>query len=110
MLISNAVNLLGYEFLEASDGVMALEVLENNYQDISLMLVDWNMPNMSGIDLIRFVKNDERFKHIPIMMVTTETEKERIIEAVKAGVKNYVTKPFSAQDLAIKIIETLGLS
>src|SRR4030067_974303 len=81
------------EISEAADGVEAMKLLGEDRPD--LMLVDWNMPNMDGITLVRTVR--EKDKILPIIMVTTEAEKSRVIEAIKAGVNNYVVKPFTAE-------------
>jgi len=96
---------LGYEDVaEASDGVEALKVMSECKPD--LLLVDWNMPNMDGITLIRKVRETDRT--LPIIMCTTESEKARVLEAVKAGVNGYVVKPFTAQTLAEKINQTMA--
>ncbi|NOX59791.1 MAG: response regulator [Planctomycetes bacterium] len=92
------------DILEAGDGIEALKVLETQTPD--LMLVDWNMPNMDGITLIRKVR--ETNKKTPIIMCTTEAQKERVIEAIKAGVNNYVVKPFNVESLAEKIDQTMS--
>ena len=98
---------LGYEdVLEAADGVEALRILAENPPD--LMLVDWNMPNMDGLTLIRRIRETDRA--LPIIMCTTEAEKARVLEAVKAGVNNYVLKPFTAQTLGDKISATMARS
>ncbi len=95
---------LGFEEIEeAADGVQALEKYKENKPD--LMLVDWNMPNMDGITLIKTIRQTD--KEIPLIMCTTEAEKTRIIEALKAGVNNYVVKPFTAEALSEKINQTL---
>ena len=95
---------LGYEDVsEASDGVEALKFMATCKPD--LLLVDWKMPNMDGITLIRKVRETDRA--LPIIMCTTEAEKERVLEAVRAGVNNYVVKPFTAQTLADKINQTM---
>ena len=70
-----------------------------------LMLVDWNMPNMDGLTLVKKVRETD--KAVPIIMVTTEAEKARVITAIKAGVNNYVIKPFTVESLAEKINQTL---
>jgi len=80
-------------FLEAEDGNMAMQVLLNNKVD--LILLDWNMPNLSGIDFLRQVRSMEKYRSIPIIMVTSESSKLNVVEAVKAGVTAYITKPFS---------------
>ena len=67
------------------------------------LVTDWNMPGMSGIDLLRAVRADERLKHLPVLMVTAEAKRDQIIEAAQAGVNGYVVKPFTAQALKEKI-------
>jgi len=100
----NTLTTLGHDdVLEAADGLEALAALGKTRPD--LMLVDWNMPNMDGITLIRKVRETD--KALPIIMVTTEAEKTRILEAVKAGVNNYVVKPFTAETLSEKINQTM---
>ncbi len=101
----NTLKTLGYEdVFEAADGLEALAALSKQKAD--LMLVDWNMPNMDGITLVRKVRETDR--RTPIIMVTTEAEKSRVLEAVKAGVNNYVVKPFTAETLAEKINQTMA--
>jgi two-component system chemotaxis response regulator CheY len=90
---------------EAGDGIEALKAIEANGSPFDLMLVDWNMPNMDGLTLVQNVRKND--KNTPIIMVTTEAEKPRIIEAIKAGVNNYVVKPFTPDALKEKIEETL---
>lgn len=100
----NTLKTLGHDdVMEAADGLEALAALGKIRPD--LMLVDWNMPNMDGITLIRKVRETD--KALPIIMVTTEAEKTRILEAVKAGVNNYVVKPFTAETLSEKINQTM---
>jgi two-component system, chemotaxis family, chemotaxis protein CheY len=89
---------------EAADGVEALGKIATEHPD--LMLIDWNMPNMDGITLVRKIRETD--KRIPLIMVTTEAEKSRVLEAVKAGVSNYVVKPFTAETLAEKIKQTVS--
>ena len=108
-VIRNAVEVLGYGFLEAKDGQEAMEVMEKEYGDVCLVLLDWNMPRMTGIEVLRALKADDRFKAIPVMMVTTEVERAKVVEAVSAGAKNYVMKPFSHEDLMAKIMQCLGM-
>ena len=90
--------------LEAEDGVKALAVF--NEQTPDLMLVDWNMPNMDGITLVRKVR--EINQTVPMIMCTTEAEKNRVLEAGKAGVNNYIVKPFTVESLGEKIQETMA--
>lgn len=101
----NTLKALGYEDIaEASDGIEALACIAKARPD--LILVDWNMPNMDGITMIKKVRETD--KTMPIIMVTTEAEKTRVMEAVKAGVNNYVVKPFTAETLAEKINQTMA--
>ncbi|MNC71785.1 Chemotaxis protein CheY [compost metagenome] len=67
------------------------------------LITDWNMPGMSGIDLLNYVRADDRVKHLPVLMVTAEAKREQIIKAAQAGVNGYVIKPFTAQVLKEKI-------
>jgi len=87
-------------FLEASDGETALDNLENN--KIDLVLLDWNIPYLSGIDFLKKVRSMDKYRNIPVVMVTSESSKLNIIEAVKAGVTAYITKPFSEEDFIEK--------
>lgn len=104
-VIRAALSTLGYELLEAQDGMEALEVLAGRYEDIDLVLLDWNMPEKSGYEVLTEMKRDARFAHIPVMMVTTEGEKASIVTAVRAGAMNYLTKPFKVEDLIEKVLE-----
>lgn len=90
--------------VEASDGREALEAVAQQ-GPFDLMLLDWNMPNMDGFTLLQKIRETD--KRTPIMMVTTEAEKPRIIDAIKAGANNYVIKPFTPDTLQQKIEETL---
>lgn len=100
----NVLNQLGYtDILEAEDGVQALAVFDEHSPDLAL--VDWNMPKMDGITLVRKIR--ESGSKIPLIMCTTEAEKTRILEAIKAGVNNYIVKPFTVDSLGEKITQTL---
>ena len=92
------------EAVEAGDGVEGLNAIETQ-GPFDMLLVDWNMPNMDGLTMVQKVREND--KNTPIIMVTTEAEKPRIIEAIKAGVNNYVVKPFTPDALLSKIDETL---
>ena len=93
----------GYSnFIEAEDGEEAYSMLQKT-SDVEFIVSDWNMPKMTGLEFLKTVRNDSKFKHLPFLMVTAEAEKENIIEAVKAGVSNYVVKPFTGQTLKEKM-------
>jgi len=100
----HTLNELGHtDIIEAGDGIEALGMITQGMPD--LFLVDWNMPNMDGLALVKKLR--ELDKQVPIIMVTTEAEKSRVVEALKAGVNNYVIKPFTPQLLNAKIEQTL---
>lgn len=107
-IIRSSVELLNYNLLEASGGDEALEILAKEWENIKLILLDLNMPGMSGFDLLLFIKKNSLYKNIPVMMVTTEGEKDSIVKAVKAGVANYLLKPFTSEELTKKIIQCIG--
>ena len=101
-IIKNLLRDLGFtNTSEADDGLTALPMLQSGAFDFPV--TDWNMPGMSGIDLLRQVRQDERLKSLPVLMVTAEAKREQIIEAAQAGVNGYVVKPFTAQALKEKI-------
>ena len=99
----NTLASLGYsDVIEAEDGADALEKLRQN-ADVQLVLMDWNMPNMTGIESLKAIKNNPATKNIPVMMVTSEAEKSKIVEAIQNGASNYLVKPFEASALKEKI-------
>ncbi len=102
-IVRNLLKQLGFEHIdEAEDGAQALMRLRGG--NFGLVISDWNMPNMEGIELLRNVRKEpEPLKDIPFLMVTAEAEKEKVIEAIKAGVDNYVVKPFTADILREKL-------
>jgi two-component system chemotaxis response regulator CheY len=101
-IIRNLLKELGFNNVEeAEDGVQALNTLRGaNFQ---FVISDWNMPNMTGIDLLRSIRADAALKHIPVLMVTAEAKKENIIAAAQAGASGYVVKPFTAATLDEKL-------
>jgi len=92
------------EVMEAADGVEAVKAVDAG--DYALVLMDWNMPNMLGIDAVRAIRANG--KRMPIVMVTTEAEKSRVIDAIKAGATNYVIKPFEQAVIISKLQEVLA--
>lgn len=93
---------------EAGDGVEALETLRR-IGPVALALVDWNMPHMNGYDFVRLVRSRRDFDALRLMMVTTETEAERVYAALEAGADEYVMKPFT-EDVILGKLEILGLA
>jgi two-component system chemotaxis response regulator CheY len=102
-IVINALKTFGYsEIVEAGDGQEAFDKL-NSGEVVDFVITDWNMPVMSGLDLTKSIRGDDRFKHLPILMVTTRGLKADIIEALKARVNNYVVKPFTPAILKEKM-------
>ena len=105
-ILLNTVQKAGYsDVKDAEDGKDALAKLMAG--DFDLLMTDWNMPNMSGIELVQAVRTNDKFKGIPILMVTTRNMKEDIITAIKTGVNGYIVKPFDAKTLNAKIAEII---
>ncbi len=101
-VIRNLLKQGGFEnVVEAEDGVAALKILQS--QKVDFIISDWNMPNMSGLDLLKTVRGDGELKELPFLMVTAEALKDNVVAAVKAGVSNYIVKPFTAEVLNEKI-------
>jgi len=102
-IVANSLQNLGYkEYVEASDGKDALLKLSED-DSINFVITDWNMPNISGLELTKAIRGDSSLSKIPILMVTTRGVKEDILEALNAKVNNYVVKPFTPQILKEKI-------
>ncbi len=101
-IIRNLLKELGFlNIQEAEDGVDALKKLRGDKFDF--VVSDWNMPNMTGIELLRNIRADDNLKHLPVLMVTAEAKRENIIEAAQAGASGYVVKPFTAATLDEKL-------
>ena len=109
-IVRNLLKDLGYNNVEeAEDGNDAMSKLQLSSFDF--VISDWNMPNMDGLQLLNEIRKDERFKNIPVLMVTAEAKKENIIAAAQAGASGYVVKPFTAailEEKLTKIFEKLG--
>ncbi len=101
-IIKNLLRDLGFNNTqEADDGNSALPMLQTGNYDF--LVTDWNMPNMSGIELLRTVRADAKLASLPVLMVTAESKREQIVEAAQAGVNGYIVKPFTAVTLKEKI-------
>lgn len=106
-IVKGVLKQLGFkEIIEAEDGTAALEELRK--EKVGLIVSDWNMPKMTGLDLLKAVRSDESLKDIPFIMVTAEGQKENVLEAVKAGVSNYIVKPFTPETLSEKLEKVFG--
>ena len=108
-VVEQILEVLGHEAVPAADGADALETLRST-PGIELILLDWNMPEMSGIEFLRIIKADPELKDVPVIMLTTESERRKMIEAIEAGAKHYLTKPFQPETLATKILQCVGTS
>ena len=101
-IVKNLLNELGFtDISEADDGKTALPMLQAG--GFEFVVTDWNMPGMPGIDLLKAIRADEKLKHLPVLMVTAEAQREQIIEAAKAGVSGYIVKPFTGATLKEKL-------
>ncbi len=101
-IVRNILKQIGFDdIVEAEDGQAALQVLKS--ENIGLVVTDWNMPNMNGLELLEKIRTDPKTANLPVLMVTAEGLKENVVAAVKAGVNNYVVKPFTAEVLQEKL-------
>ena len=101
-IIKNLLNDLGFmNIVEADDGNTALPVLKKG--GIDFLVTDWNMPGMTGIELLKHVRADDKLNSLPVLMVTAEQKREQIVEAAEAGVNGYIVKPFTAVTLKEKM-------
>ena len=102
LLIGNILRELGADVIEAANGREALEQMQR-YPDVDLLLVDWNMPEMNGLDFIRAVRARRDLNGVRILMVTTETESDQVSRALDAGANEYLMKPFTREVLVAKL-------
>ncbi len=101
-IVKNLLKQLGYINIdEAEDGAQAYEKLKGG--NFGFVVSDWNMPNMDGLELVKAVRSNPDLKNLPILMVTAEAEKEKVITAIQAGVNNYIVKPFTGETLKEKM-------
>ena len=106
-IIKNTLERIGYtDVVEAENGIDALTKLKEG--DISLVLTDWNMPEMDGITLVKSIRASDKFGTVPIIMVTTEAEKNEVMEALQLGVNDYIVKPFTPEILKEKIEKVMN--
>ncbi len=106
-IVKSILNQLGFTNIEeAENGKQALAKLKAEKFDF--VVTDWNMPEMDGLELVKAIRSDEELKNIPVLMVTAEGKKESVIEALKAGVNNYIVKPFTPEVLKEKIEKIFG--
>lgn len=107
-IVANSLQRIGFqEFEEAGNGVEALAAFNDS---VDFVITDWNMPNMGGLDFVKALREKPEGKSVPVLMVTTRSVKEDILQAAQAGVNNYVVKPFTPQVLKEKIDQVLGVA
>ena len=106
-IVKGVLKQLGFsDIIEAENGSSALDELKK--EKVGLIVSDWNMPKMTGLDLLKAVREDDKLKTIPFIMVTAEGQKENVLEAVKAGVSNYIVKPFTPETFNEKLQKVFG--
>ncbi len=106
-IIERSVVSMGYEPMHAGNGKVALELLEKHAKEVELILLDWNMPVLNGYETIKCIKEIDGYKHICIVMISTESEDEKVDQALAAGAHGYLAKPFTEEEFAEKIQSTL---
>lgn len=102
MIIGQILREIGMEVFEAANGIDALEQMKRN-PDLELLLVDWNMPEMNGLDLVRAIRADRAYDAARILMVTSESQGEQVMQALQAGANEYLMKPFNKDILVAKL-------
>ena len=101
-VIKGVLRQIGFKnIIEADDGSMALQELRK--EKAGLIVSDWNMPKMNGLELLKAVRSDQDLKDIPFIMITAEVQKDNVLEAIKAGVSGYITKPFTLETVSKKV-------
>jgi two-component system, chemotaxis family, chemotaxis protein CheY len=107
LILRKYLGKIGFDVVEATDGLEGIARLREMSQ-ADLVLVDWNMPNMSGVDFVRAVRALRQYDSLPVVMVTTNTERDQVASALEAGANEYIMKPFT-QDVIREKLELLGL-
>lgn len=106
-MLKNILKQLGFNnVISAENGVKALEIIRS--EKIDLVITDWNMPEMSGLELLHAIREDDSSKEIPVIMVTAEGLEENVVEAVKTGVDNFIVKPFAPATIKVKIEQVMS--
>jgi two-component system chemotaxis response regulator CheY len=106
-IVKKTLQNMGYSQIdEAEDGAQGYQKMNDSFTEgkpFGLVVCDWNMPNMSGLELLRKVRSETNYKTVPFVLVTAENEQKQVIEAAKAGVSNYIVKPFTPSDFQTKL-------
>lgn len=106
-IIKKNVLEMGHEVFEAADGMEALAFLNQATAPVDLVILDWNMPGLSGLEVLKQIKADAKLKDLVVMMLTSEADRNCVMEALQAGARNYLTKPFDYKMLRLKVQESL---
>lgn len=107
-IVINALDSIDLELLQAESGESAWDILQKD-SSIDLVLLDWFMEGMSGYDLFMKMKESEKLGQIPVIMLTTADDKERMLQATRSGIRHYLTKPFTPEDLIIRVMQVLKM-
>lgn len=107
-IIEKTVQKMGYEAVQAGNGQEALDILAQQADDVELVLLDWNMPVMDGHNTVMNIKQNQAYNHLCIIMISTESEDDKIDQVLTAGANGYLAKPFSQEELTAKINSTLA--
>jgi two-component system chemotaxis response regulator CheY len=108
MILGKILRELGFEVCEAANGAEALRLIEEDKNSVQLVLADWNMPEMNGMDLLKHLRQDQELSSLVVLMVTTETELPQMAAALEAGANEYVMKPFN-RDILIHKLQLAGI-
>lgn len=108
MILARTLREMGYEVCEAANGRDAWKVIETEKTALTLVLTDWNMPEINGLDLVKLVRQDPLLSSLVLVMVTTETELDQMAAALEAGANEYVMKPFT-KDILVEKLESVGI-
>ena len=108
MILARTLRELGYEVCEAANGRDALDIIESEKALLTLVLTDWNMPEINGLDLVKLVRQDPQMSSLVMVMVTTETELDQMAAALEAGANEYVMKPFT-KDILVEKLERVRI-
>ena len=106
-IVHEALSVLDFEIYEADCAKKALRQLEQ--QQVNLMILDWHMPGMDGFELFTQLQDQAEYKDIPVIMLTAEDRKESMLKAIRAGIRHYLTKPFTHEDLLARVVQVLKL-
>ena len=108
MILAKTLKEIGYEVCEAANGKQALELMAAEKDAVSLVLADWNMPEMNGLELLQRLRQDPALATLVVIMVTTETELDQMATALEAGANEYVMKPFT-KDILVEKLQLVGI-